>query len=334
MKTNKREELIQKAKKRMETVYHSMKKDQEIDIDKLIENLTTYEVELEIQNEELKEANEAVKKLSERFSDLYHHAPVGYMLLDERGIIKRINNTALGFLKKTNLSKKVSYGIREGQKPFIVYVDNQYHEQFFNHLHHAISSKQKVSCELKLKNTNGEVKYFYLESIAYHDDDFEEKMIKTIMIDTTQQKIQENQIKAQNKQLTDGNIKLSEERKQFLSILDSIPEMIYVSDFDTNEILFANKKLKDIVGRDMTGEICYEALHNKKAICEFCTKEKINNNDTPYFWNNYNPVLERYLYVMNRKIKWNDQKEVRFELAVDISKQIESEIILVNRLNY
>ena len=348
MKNNKREELIQKAKKRMETIYHSMKKDREIDIDKLIENLTTYEVELEIQNEELKEANENVKKLSERFSDLYHHAPVGYLLLDERGIIKRINNTALGYLKKTNPLKKVGYGIREGQKPFIVYVDNQYHQQFFNHLHHAISSKQKVSCELKLLSPNGEEKYFYLESVAYHDVDFEEKLIKTIMIDTTQQKIQEKQIKAQNKQLTelkealentnkelnDRNIKLSEERKQFLSILDSIPEMIYVSDFDTNEILFANKKLKDSVGRDITGEICYETLQNKNAVCEFCTNEKIKNNDTPYFWNNFNPVLERYLYVMNRKIKWNDQKEVRFELAVDISEQIEYKISLENRLSY
>jgi len=133
------------------------------------------------------------------------------------------------------------------------------------------------------------------------------------------------ELETANEELIAGNIKLSAERKQFLSILDSIPEIIYVSDFETSKILFANKKVKTIVGRDITGERCYEALQDKNRICDFCTNQQIRDNEEPFFWNYYNPTLERYYYVMDRKIKWNDQKEVRFELAVDITEQIESE---------
>src|SRR6056297_1532450 len=313
MNNNKRDELIKKAKKRIEKVYRSMKDEQKVNIDELIENLTIYEVELEIQNEELKEANERNVKLNRQYSDLYNHAPVGYLILDKKGVIKKINDTALSYLKSMKHADDGNYVIREGYKPFIVYVDYAYHGAFTNHITATVLNKQTARCEVKLWSHGREARDVILESIAYNDDDFEEEMIKTVMIDNTEQKMMEKQIKNQNRQLTelkeeletaneeltDKQVKLSEERRQFLSILDSIPEMIYVSDFDTNEILFANKKLKDRVGRDITGEICYEALQNKNAICEFCTNEKIKNNDTPYFWNNYNPVLERYLYVMN-----------------------------------
>ena len=37
---------------------------------------------------------------------------------------------------------------------------------------------------------------------------------------------------------------------------------------------------------------------------------------------------------MDRKIKWTDQKEVRFELAVDITQQRKYEGMLENRLRY
>ena len=339
MNNNKREELIKKAKKRIETVYRSMKEDQKVDIDELIENLTTYEVELEIQNEELKEANERNVKLNRQYSDLYNHAPVGYLILDKKGVIKKINDTALSYLKSMKHADDGNYVIREGYKPFIVYVDYAYHGAFTNHITATVLNKQTARCEVKLWSHGREARDVILESIAYYDDDFEEEMIKTVMIDNTEQKMMEKQIKNQNRQLTelkeeletaneeltDKQVKLSEERRQFLSILDSIPEMIYVSDFDTNEILFGNKKAKDNVGREITGEICYEVLQDKNQVCDFCTNKYIRESEEPYFWNYNNPLLKRDFYVMDRKIRWNDQKEVRFELAVDITERMASE---------
>ena len=316
-----------------------MNTEEQLDINVLIENLTIYEAELEMQNEELREANERIVKLNDQYSDLYNNAPVGYLVFDKKGIIKKINATGLVILKGLNHSEDASYRIREGYKPFIVFVDYDYHGTFINHLTSAVLSKKKESCELKLLKNDGQENYVILESLAYYDDDFEEEMIKTVMIDNTRERLQGNLLRKQyqelselkeelestNEVLNEGNDKLSEERQQFLSILDSIPELIYVSDFETNEILFANQKTKETVGRDITGEKCYEVSQNKDAICEFCTNNVIRENENPYFWEYYNPILQRHYYVMDRKITWQDQKDVRFELAVDITQQKHSE---------
>ncbi|MBN2663285.1 MAG: PAS domain S-box protein [Bacteroidales bacterium] len=118
---------------------------------------------------------------------------------------------------------------------------------------------------------------------------------------------------------------LKNERKQLLSILDSIPELIYVSDIETNKILFSNKQLKETIGEDITGKNCYQAIQGKNGTCEFCTNKFIKNSDEPYFWEHYNPILDKHYYIMDRKIKWTNQQDVRFELAIDITQRKKAE---------
>lgn len=130
------------------------------------------------------------------------------------------------------------------------------------------------------------------------------------------------------------NNAVNNERKQFLYILDSIPEMIYVADMNTYEILFANKKLKEITGRNISGEKCYKVIRNNTKVCEFCNNKHIRNSDEPYFWEKYNTALNKYQYIVNRKIKWTNQKEVRFEMAIDISKRKKAELKIAHRLKY
>lgn len=131
-----------------------------------------------------------------------------------------------------------------------------------------------------------------------------------------------------NDELHNVNLIINDERKQFLSVLDTIPGLIYVSDFDTHRILFANEKMKEVIGRDVTGEVCCEAIQNKSDVCDFCTNNKIKDTFSPYFWERYNPAVDKYFSIMSRKIKWTDNKEVRFEIAVDISEQKKSEQII------
>ena len=68
---------------------------------------------------------------------------------------------------------------------------------------------------------------------------------------------------------------LHNERKQLISIFDSIDEPIYVADIHTHELLFANQALIRILGRNPVGAICYRELQRKETPCEFCTNEII-----------------------------------------------------------
>lgn len=133
------------------------------------------------------------------------------------------------------------------------------------------------------------------------------------------------ELNAVNEELNRVNQAINEERKQFRSILDSIPEMVYVSDFETHKILFANKKLKELIGRDITGELCYEVIQNKTSVCDFCPDKHIRHTNTPYFWEFNNPVLKKHFYIMDRKIQWSGPKEVRFQLATDMTAQYKAE---------
>ena len=62
-------------------------------IDKLIEELSIYQVELEMQHEALLERQDDLQKSKDRFEGLFNHAPSGYVFLNQDHQIVGCNNT-------------------------------------------------------------------------------------------------------------------------------------------------------------------------------------------------------------------------------------------------
>jgi len=122
---------------------------------------------------------------------------------------------------------------------------------------------------------------------------------------------------------------LGEQHQQFLAILESFPEILYVTDPKTNEVLFANRELKDSLGNDPTGKICYEELQGLDAPCEFCTNAILFETREPHVWEYHNLKMDRYYSITDQLITWPDGREVRFEHAVDITdrKSAEGELL-------
>jgi PAS domain S-box-containing protein len=115
---------------------------------------------------------------------------------------------------------------------------------------------------------------------------------------------------------------LKVERQQLLSIFDSINESIYVADPHTYEILYANTCLKERYKDNLVGKTCYKALYNYEKPCDHCTNKIIlEKRGEPYTWEFHNPTTNRDYDVTNRIIQWPDGKDVRFELASDITKK-------------
>ena len=63
-----------------------------------LHELEVHQIELEMQNEELREAREAMEALLEKYTDLYDFAPVGYLTLDHEGTIIEANLAGAGLL--------------------------------------------------------------------------------------------------------------------------------------------------------------------------------------------------------------------------------------------
>ena len=120
------------------------------------------------------------------------------------------------------------------------------------------------------------------------------------------------------------------ERSQLLSIFDSIDEAIYVSDPVTYEMLYANRAMKEMFGKELIGGVCYREIQGRDAPCEFCTNALIlKERDKPHVWEFYNPIVNKYVVLTDRIIKWPDGRDVRFEIATDITDRKKMEDALL-----
>jgi PAS domain-containing protein len=72
----------------------------ETDILKVFYELQVYQIELEMQNEELKAAKEKAEQAEKKYTELYESAPSGYVTLSKEGDILELNNSAAELLHK------------------------------------------------------------------------------------------------------------------------------------------------------------------------------------------------------------------------------------------
>ncbi|MBL8251259.1 MAG: response regulator [Candidatus Competibacter sp.] len=71
--------------------------------DKLVHELQVHQIELEIQNEELRRVLGELEQSRNQFSLLFHQAPIGYLVLNEVALIHEVNET---FCRMVNLKRE------------------------------------------------------------------------------------------------------------------------------------------------------------------------------------------------------------------------------------
>ena len=137
------------------------------------------------------------------------------------------------------------------------------------------------------------------------------------------------QTKIDHKQLEN---ELQKSKKMFTFLLDSIDASIYVTDIKTNEILYANKYLRNIFG-DIEGKICWQVLQDHQTgPCSFCNNDKLLTTDGKtsgvYHWEFENTVNGRWYDIRDLAIEWVDDRIVRLEIATDITERKKAEKML------
>jgi len=73
-------------------------------------DLGVHQIELEMQHEELRRSQEELEASKSRYLELYDLAPIGYLTINEKGLIKEVNLTAatmLGVLRNDLLKKSM-----------------------------------------------------------------------------------------------------------------------------------------------------------------------------------------------------------------------------------
>ena len=148
----------------------------------ILHELQVHRIELEMQNEELRKVGMELEESKEKYRDLYDFAPIGYLSLDEKGIIINANLTGAALLntEKKNLIDKA----------FILFLDQESRRKFHKHLNDALKTGTLQICQLKiLKKGIGEESFdAQIETVPVYHDEGNFKEFRTVLKDVTDQK--------------------------------------------------------------------------------------------------------------------------------------------------
>jgi PAS domain S-box-containing protein len=147
---------------------------------KLIHELQVHQIELEMQNEELRQAQELLEESRSRYSDLYDFAPFGYLTLDELGKIKEANLTAARLLQ-VEIPQLIDWH-------FINFIFTEDRRSFLRHLNLVLNLRERQSIDLRLKRKGKQAFFIRLESVLYQDAARRNNLVRTTFTDVTERK--------------------------------------------------------------------------------------------------------------------------------------------------
>ncbi len=155
----------------------------DIEIFKLVHELDVHQIELEMQNEELRTAKINAEIEAEKYTNLYDFAPSGYLTLSKKGEIVELN-----FRGAILLGKERSF---LQNKRFGLYITDETRPTFNLFLEELFESKTRQTCEIML-STNSEIPIF-INLTGIVDEDGDQCFIT--MIDISQRKKAEEETK-------------------------------------------------------------------------------------------------------------------------------------------
>lgn len=124
------------------------------------------------------------------------------------------------------------------------------------------------------------------------------------------------------------------------SIMDHIGFDIYVNDFDTHEMLYANKSMAKPYGgwENMRGKTCFEALYSGQSDeCTYCPKKHLideqGNPSKTYSWDYQRPFDGKWFRVISTAFTWMDGRLAHVISSTDIDEAKNNEL-LIKRMAY
>lgn len=195
------------------------------DMDELVHDLSVYQVELEIQNEELKNSQVQLQELKDRYFKLFDKASVGFVILDKDMIINDVNNTFAEIIKHDK-SDLVNAHIS-------VFLDRDSFVAFSKVFTDTLKNKKTNEMSFQFRNGNGEIKKVDATFSYITLYKSEQPCVLITLKDVTEHKILEEKYRLQN--------------IKYKTIFDEAPVGICVTDIN-GRFQYVNKAYTKIYG--------------------------------------------------------------------------------------
>jgi len=158
----------------------------------VLHELQVHQIELEMQNEELRRALESLEEAHERYVSLYEFAPIGYVTVNGDGTISEVN-----------LAGEPLFGVDRtllrGNK-FAAYVDPEDGDRWHRAFTKALRAKERQAAALKLRRPDGTNCFTWIELVPVEAGT--DPMVRVALSDITEYRRLEEELRATQAQLS------------------------------------------------------------------------------------------------------------------------------------
>jgi two-component system, chemotaxis family, sensor kinase Cph1 len=222
-------EEIAKIKFAKKSEHHSSLHTQEAD--KLIHELQVHQIELDMQNDELRKAGEELEASHARYFELYDLAPVGYVTVTEKGLILQANLTAATLWGVDKCVLK--------NDPFTKYISRDSQDVYYMFRKKLLETKSPQTCELQMPKKNGPRFWAKLEGSFFLDSVTKEPASRIVISDINELKEQEIRYRSIFEGASDGIVYTNIKDHKIHYVNTAFLEMFGYSE-------------KDIIGKEVT----------------------------------------------------------------------------------
>jgi len=242
------------------------------DLKKILHELQVHQLELEMQNEELRRVQDMLEQEKLKYTDLFEYSPVGYLVMDKQGKIRDINQTLCLML---GISKSLVTG-----KNLSSFLNPESQDVFYLHVQNLLSKGRSASCKLIMKNTDKKELWVNMESKIFYSEKSSEYTLQSSLTDISASKINEDHLlrlstafeqSANSIIITDisGNIEYAN------------PRFFETTGFSEDEIIGKNPRIIKYENSEINYSQMWETISSGKTWKgEFLNKNKYGN----LFW--------------------------------------------------
>lgn len=146
----------------------------------LVHELRTHQVELEMQNEELRRAQQELIASRDRYSELYDFAPVGYFTVGSGGLIEEANLTAADM---SAVGRQDLIG-----QPFSRFVAREDQDTYYLLCRRVLETRERIPCELRMARSDGSTFDAGLVCVAVAGGEGDSRRVQVAVTDITSRK--------------------------------------------------------------------------------------------------------------------------------------------------
>ncbi len=243
-----------RAKRLIGTIRHEVAQLPAEDVQKLVHELHVHQIELEMQNDELRQTQRELEAARGRLTLPYDAAPVGFLTLDAKGVILETNLAAarlLNFPRVKLAGEKLARFIApESQNAFVL------------HRREVFTSGAVEICELQMLTPDGRRFEVGLETVANHAEANRSNHCLMILSDITERKRVEESLRA-------SEASARARRMELETLMDAIPAAVLIAHDAACEQMTGNPTALELLRIDERCNPSVSARGNKRPQYQF-----------------------------------------------------------------